>query len=137
MQPFSTRAVAGSLAAVLVPLTVAVTLATSPPSGASGRGPDTHGWNGRAALDARTVLSGGSLTHTFTVAGTSTTKTEPLSDPDDITLLGRDIFVGFQNGVGPQGQVSAKRQPGQHRRRADHERVTCWGSGTSRARRTG
>ncbi len=107
MQPFSTRAVAGSLAAVLVPLTVAVTLATSPPSGASGRGPDTHGWNGRAALDARTVLSGGSLTHTFTVAGSSTTKTEPLSDPDDITLLGRDIFVGFQNGVGPQGQVSA------------------------------
>ncbi len=30
--------------------------------------------------------------------------TEPLTDPDDITLLGNDIFVGFQNGVGPQGQ---------------------------------
>jgi hypothetical protein len=32
---------------------------------------------------------------------------EPLSDPDDITRLGRDIFVGFQNGVGPQGQASS------------------------------
>ena len=29
------------------------------------------------------------------------------SDPDDITLLGNDIFVGFQNGVGPQGQASS------------------------------
>ncbi len=32
--------------------------------------------------------------------------TEALADPDDITLLGNDIFVGFQNGVGPQGQPS-------------------------------
>jgi hypothetical protein len=40
------------------------------------------------------------------VAGTSTESSKPLSSPDDITLLGRDIFVGFQNGVGPQGQAS-------------------------------
>ncbi len=38
-------------------------------------------------LSAQTILSGSSLTHTFTVAGTTTTKTEPLSDPDDITRL--------------------------------------------------
>ena len=31
---------------------------------------------------------------------------EPVSKPDDITLLGSHIFVGFQNGVGPQGQAS-------------------------------
>jgi hypothetical protein len=31
---------------------------------------------------------------------------ETLSKPDDITSLGRDIFVGFQNGVGPQGEAS-------------------------------
>jgi hypothetical protein len=31
---------------------------------------------------------------------------EAISGPDDITALGHDIFVGFQNGVGPQGQPS-------------------------------
>jgi hypothetical protein len=33
--------------------------------------------------------------------------TEPLSSPDDITMLGHDLFTTFQNGVGPQGQPSA------------------------------
>ncbi len=31
---------------------------------------------------------------------------EAISNPDDITSIGSDIFVGFQNGVGPQGQPS-------------------------------
>ena len=31
---------------------------------------------------------------------------EAISQPDDITSLGQDIFVGFQNGFGPQGQAS-------------------------------
>jgi GLTT repeat (6 copies) len=56
---------------------------------------------------AHVILSGTTLTHTFTPAGTTLPATEPLSDPDDITLLGDDIFVGFQDGVGPQGQPSA------------------------------
>jgi hypothetical protein len=30
-----------------------------------------------------------------------------LSSPDDITQLGGNIFVGWQNGVGPQGQAAA------------------------------
>ena len=29
-----------------------------------------------------------------------------LTQPDDITQMGRDLFVGFQNGVGPQGEPS-------------------------------
>ena len=29
-----------------------------------------------------------------------------ISQPDDITYLGGHIFVGFQNGIGPQGQAS-------------------------------
>ena len=33
--------------------------------------------------------------------------TEAISNPDDITQLGDHVFVGFQNGVGPQGQPSA------------------------------
>ena len=35
--------------------------------------------------------------------GTGTAKT-PVNQPDDITKLGSDIFVGFQNNVGPQGE---------------------------------
>jgi hypothetical protein len=31
---------------------------------------------------------------------------QAISQPDDITYLGGHIFVGFQNGVGPQGQAS-------------------------------
>jgi hypothetical protein len=31
---------------------------------------------------------------------------EAISNPDDITFLDGHIFVGFQNGVGPQGQAS-------------------------------
>jgi hypothetical protein len=33
--------------------------------------------------------------------------TEPLADPDDITMLGGRLFTAFQNGVGPQGQASS------------------------------
>jgi hypothetical protein len=59
------------------------------------------------ALTAFTILSGESLSHTYTVSGGTTTASEPLTKPDDITQLGGFIFVGFQNGVGPQGEPSA------------------------------
>ncbi len=55
---------------------------------------------------AHVILSGSTLNHTYTPQG-GAPATEALSDPDDITLLGDDIFVGFQNGVGPQGQPSS------------------------------
>ncbi len=50
---------------------------------------------------ARVFASGAELVHA-TPEGT-----EAISQPDDITSLGSHIFVGFQNGVGPQGQASA------------------------------
>ncbi len=53
-----------------------------------------------------TILSGSTLTHTFIPVGSTTPATEMLTNPDDITALGHDLFVGFQNGVGPQGQPS-------------------------------
>ncbi len=52
------------------------------------------------------ILSGASLSHTFTASGATTPTTDPLTDPDDITRMGDKVFVGFQNGVGPQGQAS-------------------------------
>jgi len=107
MRSLPTRGVALPMAAILLPLTAALALAAPSPAGASGAGQDPHGWRGGGSgLSAQTVLSGSSLTHTFTVAGTAGTQTEPLSKPDDIAQLGRDIFVGFQNGVGPQGEAS-------------------------------
>jgi hypothetical protein len=58
-------------------------------------------------VTVRTVLSGDSLTHSFTPAGSATPTTETVRKPDDITRLGDNLFVAFQNGVGPQGEASA------------------------------
>jgi hypothetical protein len=82
--------------------TVALSVATG--SVASGDSGD-HGDNG-GPLTVTTILSGGTLTHSFTPMDATTPQTEPLSKPDDITRLGDDIFVGFQNGVGAQGEPS-------------------------------
>lgn len=60
---------------------------------------------GASGLQVTTVLSGKNLTHTFT--GPSGTTTDPLTKPDDITRLGNEVFVGFQNGVGPQGEPAS------------------------------
>ena len=54
---------------------------------------------------ARVILNGAHLRHTFFPAGKKKARTEALSSPDDITVLGH-IFTAFQNGVGPQGQPS-------------------------------
>ena len=54
----------------------------------------------------RQILSGQSLHHWYTKAGSRKRYCEALTKPDDITMLGGDLFTGFQNGVGPQGQAS-------------------------------
>lgn len=48
--------------------------------------------NGRGAIQLTTIFSGATL---------------GLTQPDDVTWMGGDLFVGFQNGVGPQGEPSA------------------------------
>jgi hypothetical protein len=53
-----------------------------------------------ATFSTRVFASGAHLVHA-TPKGQ-----EAISQPDDITSLGHYIFVGFQNGVGPQGQAS-------------------------------
>src|ERR1700722_19529212 len=91
--------------AVLAPCAIALGVAGSPAAASPGGDSGQDGPHG-GALTARTVLTGSSLTHTVTAAGASAVSSQPLTNPDDITRLGRDIFVGFQNGVGPPGQVS-------------------------------
>ena len=54
----------------------------------------------------RQILSGQSLHHWYTKAGSSKHYREALTQPDDITMIGGNLFTGFQNGVGPQGQAS-------------------------------
>ena len=57
-------------------------------------------------LQVTRIASGEKLHHSFRPNGTGAARTEALSSPDDIAELGGDIFVTFQNGVGPQGQAS-------------------------------
>ncbi len=56
-------------------------------------------------LNAKVILSGASLKNTFMVNGVS--KTEQLTQPDDITRLGSMLYVAFQNNIGPMGQANA------------------------------
>jgi hypothetical protein len=58
------------------------------------------------ALHVTQIAFGKSLHHAFRPDGTGAVHTEALSSPDDITQLGDDVFVTFQNGVGPQGQAA-------------------------------
>jgi hypothetical protein len=58
----------------------------------------------RPTYGVRVVLRGTSLHHKYVRAGKW--HSEPLTQPDDITALGGQLFTGFQNGVGPQGQAS-------------------------------
>jgi hypothetical protein len=57
-------------------------------------------------FQVRQILNGARLHHSYAAAGRRVRKTEALSSPDDLTVLGHHIFTAFQNGVGPQGQPS-------------------------------
>ena len=89
-----TFAAAGAVAAVLVGMT-----AFALPAGAKTHQPTP-------TYTVRTILSGKSLHHWYTKAGSKVRHSEPLTKPDDITRIGGDLFTAFQNGVGPQGQPS-------------------------------
>ena len=87
-----TFATIGAVAAVLAGLT-----AFSLPASAKTNNP---------TYNVRTILSGKTLHHWYFKAGSKKRHSEPLTQPDDITRIGNDLFAGFQNGVGPQGQAS-------------------------------
>ena len=55
-----------------------------------------------SSLTVDQVLLGLSLHHTFMPADGTTSQSETLSIPDDITQLGDHIFVGFKSRVGPR-----------------------------------
>jgi hypothetical protein len=52
------------------------------------------------------IAFGTTLKHTFQPGGKGAPTTEHLTQPDDIVTLGGKLYVGFQNGVGSQGETS-------------------------------
>jgi hypothetical protein len=52
------------------------------------------------------LVAGASLHHSFIPVGSGKHLSEPLTQPDDIAWLNGNVFVTFQNDVGPQGTPS-------------------------------
>jgi hypothetical protein len=59
-----------------------------------------------ATPTVKQIVFGTTLKHSFQPNGTGATQTEHLTQPDDIATLGGNLYVGFQNGVGSQGEAS-------------------------------
>ena len=57
-------------------------------------------------LTSHQIVFGELLKHSFQPGGTGAMQTERLSQPDDIAAAGGHLYVGFQNGVGSQGEPS-------------------------------
>ena len=57
-------------------------------------------------LSVKQIAFGTTLKHSFLPNGKGTAQTEHLTQPDDLVSLGGHIYVGFQNGVGSQGEVA-------------------------------
>ena len=57
-------------------------------------------------LTVKQIAFGTTLKHSFQPSGTNGSRTEHLTQPDDIVTLSGNLYVGFQNGVGSQGEES-------------------------------
>jgi hypothetical protein len=57
-------------------------------------------------LTVKQIVFGTTLKHSYQPNGKGAAKTEHLIQPDDIVTLGGKLYVGFQNGVGSQGEVA-------------------------------
>jgi hypothetical protein len=57
-------------------------------------------------LTVKQIVLGTTLHHSYQPNGKGAAATESLAQPDDIVALGGNLYVGFQNGVGSQGEVS-------------------------------
>jgi hypothetical protein len=89
--------IAGATMAAAAPATTGATFATAGAAAAHHPAP---------RYTVRQILSGMKLSHTYMAAGPAVRRSEPLTQPDDITVVGHDLFTGFQNGIGPQGQAA-------------------------------
>ena len=58
-------------------------------------------------LTVKQIIQGTTLKHSYQPGGKGVERTESLTQPDDIVTLGGHLYVGFENGVGSQGEASA------------------------------
>ncbi|MBV9379987.1 MAG: hypothetical protein JO242_04885 [Streptosporangiaceae bacterium] len=58
------------------------------------------------ALTVKQIVLATTLKHSYRPDGKGAARTESLTQPDDIVTLGGNLYVGFQNGVGSQGEAS-------------------------------
>jgi hypothetical protein len=97
-------------ATVAIPATLlfaGTTIAAASPVTAGGNARDQAVQHATAPhYQVRQILNGMQLRHAFVPVGPATRRSEPLASPDDITVLGHDIYTAVQNGIGPQGQAS-------------------------------
>jgi hypothetical protein len=108
------NAITGRAARVLTAATVApatllfavTAVAAAAPAGAVPAGHHATAHARAPQLRVRQIVNGMKLRHTFVPAGTTKHKSEPLTKPDDMTMMGHDLFTAFQNGVGSQGEPS-------------------------------
>jgi hypothetical protein len=97
----NSRRTAGLLATVAVSAGALVTAgALALPASAAQAHTGTH------TLTVRQIAFGQKLHHMFQPNGTGAWTSEPLAGPDDLSVLGHHLYVGFQNGVGSQGEPS-------------------------------
>jgi hypothetical protein len=57
-------------------------------------------------LAVKQIVFGTTLKHSYQPDGKGAAVTGSLTQPDDIVTLGGNLYVGFQNGVGSQGEVA-------------------------------
>jgi hypothetical protein len=59
-----------------------------------------------STFTVKQIVLATTLKHSYQPGGTGAARTEHLTQPDDIVTLGGNLYVGFQNGVGSQGEPS-------------------------------
>jgi hypothetical protein len=59
-----------------------------------------------STLTVKQIVEATTLKHSYQPDGKGAARTESLTQPDDIVTLGGHLYVGFQNGVGSQGEAS-------------------------------
>ena len=95
------------IAAVAASLLATAGCSSSGPSSSSGSTSPSTGASGPSnTFTFKQIVLATTLHHSFKPNGTGAARTESLSQPDDIVTLGGNLYVGFQNNVGSQGEVA-------------------------------
>jgi hypothetical protein len=81
---------------------------SAPPASSSSASGSSHasGSPSSSGLTFKQIAFGTTMKHSFMPNGKGATQTGSLSQPDDLVALGGNLYVGFQNGVGSQGEPS-------------------------------